>query len=62
METSNRTLEEIDECIDGEYHSDAPILMGDIKREVDFEAKEDLEVKVIHFPPGAEITQSRFIY
>jgi hypothetical protein len=28
VETSNKTLEEIDELIDGEMHSDAPVLVA----------------------------------
>jgi hypothetical protein len=57
VETSNKMLEEIDECIDGEYHSTAPFLMGVIEGEVDVEVKEGLEIKVIEFPKTVEITQ-----
>jgi hypothetical protein len=57
VETSNKTLEEIDECIDGEYHSTSPVLMGVIKGEVDTEVEEGLEIKVIEFPMMVGITQ-----
>jgi hypothetical protein len=57
VETSNKTLEEIDECINGEYHSTALVLMGVIKGEVDVEVKEGLEIKVIEFLKMVEITQ-----
>ena len=49
VETSNKTLEEIDECIDGEYHSTAPVLIGVIEGEVDVEVNDGLEIKVIEF-------------
>jgi hypothetical protein len=35
VETSNKTLEEIDELIDGEMHSDAPILNAVIAGDVE---------------------------
>ncbi len=35
VETSNKTLEEIDELIDGEMHSDAPILRAVIAGDVE---------------------------
>lgn len=57
VEASNKTFEEIDECIDGVYHSGAPVLMGAIKREVDMEVTEGLEVKVVRFPKGVEVTK-----
>ena len=38
VETSNKTLEEIDELIDGEMHSDAPVLMAVIHGDVDVKA------------------------
>lgn len=47
VETSGKTLEEVDELIDGEYHSSAPVLMGVIMGETDVEVKEGLGIKVI---------------
>ncbi|KAK5023437.1 hypothetical protein LTS07_009312 [Exophiala sideris] len=38
VETSNKTLEEIDELIDGEMHSDAPVLMAVMHGDVDVKA------------------------
>jgi hypothetical protein len=57
VETSNKTLEEIDEYIDGEHHSSAPVLLCVIKGEVDIEVEEGLEIKVIEFPKKVGITQ-----
>jgi hypothetical protein len=56
VETSNETLEGIDECIDGECHSSAPGLMSVIKGNVNVERNEGLEIKVIEFPRTVEIT------
>lgn len=49
VETSNKTLEEIDELIDGEMHSDAPALMAVIKG--DAEVKAGLEIKGMNINP-----------
>lgn len=35
IETSNKTLEEIDELIDGQMHSDAPALLTVIKGDIE---------------------------
>jgi len=47
VETSNKSLEEIDECIDGEYHSNAPVLMEIIKGNVEVDVKDGLEMKIV---------------
>jgi hypothetical protein len=50
-------LEEVDECIDGECHFQASVLMGVIKGEVDVDFKRGLEVKITGLEESGEITQ-----
>ncbi len=38
VETSNKTLEEIDELLDGEMHSDAPVLIAVMHGDVEVDA------------------------
>ncbi|KAF8851332.1 MFS general substrate transporter [Acephala macrosclerotiorum] len=40
VETSGKTLEEVDELIDGVRHSDAPVLMGVIRGDLEVDLKE----------------------
>ncbi|KUJ12605.1 MFS sugar transporter-like protein [Mollisia scopiformis] len=55
VETSGKTLEEVDELIDGEYHSDAPVLLGVIRGEVEVGVKEGMEVKVVETGSGRNV-------
>lgn len=55
VETSNKTLEEIDELIDGEMHSDAPVLIavmhGDVEVKPDLLLRSDHEGKKVTAEP-----------
>ncbi|KAK5307619.1 hypothetical protein LTR99_000591 [Exophiala xenobiotica] len=55
VETSNKTLEEIDEVLDGEMHSDAPVLIAVMHGDVEV----DTSLKVHGHIDGKEDTTSK---
>jgi hypothetical protein len=55
VETSNKTLEEIDELLDGEMHSDAPVLIAVMHGDVEV----DTSLKVHGHVDGKEDTTSK---
>ncbi|RMD43108.1 hypothetical protein DV735_g1992, partial [Chaetothyriales sp. CBS 134920] len=48
VETSGKTLEEIDELLDGEMHSDAPVLTAVIRGDVEVKSKILISEKEVH--------------